>query len=141
MGAYGAVLYATLLGLKGAIALNPQVNKESNEIMRYELQNTGSRWIDLDKVVSSCEKVPCISLIFAYDPRDQAAGYLLIDALKNKAQLFIVRRFPSSRHAIAPLVFSKKFLTDELNYIEHAAQFIKTKGGIVEECNDECQLI
>jgi predicted esterase YcpF (UPF0227 family) len=137
MGAYGAILYAALLGLKGVIALNPQVNKESNEVLRYEIQKTESRWIDLDKVVASCPKVPCVSLTFAYDPRDQAASYALINVLKQRTQLLVIRRFPSSHHAIAPLVFSKKFLADEISYIENSTQFIETKDFIIEEKDDE----
>jgi hypothetical protein len=133
MGAYGAILYAALLELKGVIALNPQVNKESNEIIRYELQNTGSRWIDLDKFIAACQKVPCISLVFAYDPRDQAASYALIDALNDKTNLLILRRFPSQHHAIGPLVFSKKFLADEIDYIEKSTQFINTRQAFMQE--------
>jgi hypothetical protein len=141
MGAYGAVLYACLLGLKGAIALNPQVNKTSNEIARYAIQNTEDRWIDLDRFVSSCEQVPCISLIFTYNICDEAASYALIDALKVKAQLLIVRRFPSPHHYVAPLVFSKNFLTEEINYFENSTRFMATKSFVAEERDNEFDLV
>jgi hypothetical protein len=136
MGGYGAILYATLLGLGGAIALNPQIDKASNEVTRYSIEHVGTRWLDLDKVISSYAKVPCLSLIFAYNPKDQAASYTLIDALKPKTGLLVVRRFPSNRHGIAPLVFSKKFVEQEINFLEKATCFMQPRDFIIEESEE-----
>ena len=107
MGAYGAIFYATTLDLGGVIALNPQVNKTSNEVTRYSIENTGSKWQDLDKVIAAHAKAPNISLIFSHNPQDQAASYALLDELKQKSQVIMIKRKSSLKHAIAPFVFSK----------------------------------
>jgi hypothetical protein len=117
MGAYGALFYATILELGGVIALNPQVNKVSNEVTRYSISNTGSRWQDLDKVIAAHTKAPNISLIFSHNPQDQAAGYALLE----KSCVIMIKRKSSHKHAIAPLVFSKEFIEREIDYLEKQA--------------------
>ncbi len=133
MGAYASIFYATMLGLKGVIALNPQVNKMANEATRYSIKNAGRRWQDLDKMLALHTKVPNISLIFAYDPRDEAAGYALIDELKKKSPMLLIRRHPASMHGIANLVFSKEFVESEINYLEKSTQFMETKSLIFDD--------
>ncbi len=128
MGAYAAIFYATILGLKGVVAISPQVDKASNEIKRYALENTGSRWQDLDKVVALYDKLPNISLTFSYNTRDESAGYKLIDAFKCKTSTIIIRRHPSLEHKIAQFIFSKEFIESEIAYLKDQRPFTKNKG-------------
>jgi hypothetical protein len=132
MGGYGAVLYATMLELKGAIVVNPQVDKASNDV-RFLIGNTQSRWQDLDKVIASYQTIPMISLIFANRPDDQAASYTLIEELKKKTTLLIIRRFLSKQHAIAGTVLSTSFIDSEIAYMEQQAYAAKTKSILVED--------
>jgi len=117
MGGYGALLYATLLGFKGALLLNPQVNKASNYDNRYSIARTEGRWRDLDAVIRSSSYVPCVSLIYGHCALDQSAGEALVKVLKAKAPLAIIRRHPSALHG-ANIVFSKQFIEREIEYIE-----------------------
>ncbi len=109
MGGYAAIFYATLLGLKGAIALNPQVNKINNDTTRFFIQNTGDKWQDLDVVIRTYPVIPNISLIFGAYPSDQAACYALIDEAKHKTPLLIIRRHPSTHHS-GGVGFSREFV-------------------------------
>jgi hypothetical protein len=121
MGGYGAIFYATILGLGGVVALNPQVDAASNEVTRYDIKNTGSRWRDLNKVIDTYPEAPNISLVFAHNPKDQAAGYVLLEALKNKSRIIIIKRKSSLNHSIAKAVFSKEFIETEIDYLEKQA--------------------
>lgn len=136
MGGYGALFYATVLGLKGVIAVNPQANKASNDITRFGINNTGNRWQDLDMVIKNSTTAPSVFLIYGNDPRDIAASDSLIEVLKEKAPVLIIRRHESEKHAIARLIFSKELIEDGISFIEKQRTFaIETKG--IDEYDNE----
>jgi hypothetical protein len=134
MGGYGAIYYATRLELKGAIAICPQVNKASNFSI-FGLGITGQRWQDLEKIVATNPNGPCISLIFSYFPSDEAAGYALIDKLKAKLPITIIRRYPSNEHS-GGAGLSKEFIENEVNYLDNQIPFIATKSLCFDEDMD-----
>lgn len=123
-GGYAALFYATILGLKGVIAVNPQVNKTSNEITRWDLDRMGKRWQDLDKVFESSPNVPMVLLAYGHYPRDIAAGNDLLNVLKEKSPMAIIRRHPSFDHKTSTvLMFSQKFVENAINYFEKLQPF------------------
>jgi hypothetical protein len=122
MGGYGAILYATLLGLKAAIAVNPQVDKASQK-NRFGTSGVGNKWHDLDKIVALSPTVPNVSLIYGHCQQDQAACEILLDVLKKRGSTTIIRRHPSTEHAISSLVFSENFIKSEITYFENQVSF------------------
>jgi len=135
MGGYGALLYATLLGLRGALLLNPQVNRTCNYANRFAIARSEGRWKDLDAIVAASAYVPSVSLIYGHYAQDQAAGEALVKVLKTKAPLTIIHRHPSPHHGI-DTVFSKKFIEREIEYIEQ--QTVDLQGADAELCMEPC---
>lgn len=134
MGAYGAILYAVLLGLKGVIAINPQVNKASN--ITRPLENAGDKWQDLEKVTAVHSVTPNVSLTFCHDPPDQAASYALLHELKQKKSITIIRRHPSLTHS-GSAGLSKEFIENEIAYLEAQEPLPEDKSMVFNEDDDE----
>jgi hypothetical protein len=122
MGGYAAIYYATILGLKGAIALNTQVDKESaitqfsQVSYTFGIANTENQWVDLDMVVAQYDKVPSISLNCGSFIRDKLAAHKLLNTLKEKNSLVIFRKTPLLIHS--PFGCTKKFIENEINFME-----------------------
>ncbi len=123
MGGYAAILYATRLGLKAAIAINPQVNKASKAIRGFD--DIGNKWQELEQVVAASQTVPDISLIYSYCPRDQAAGNALLDVIKQKGSLVILRRHDSDLHT-GGANLTKEFIETEIDYLEKQDRYKTT---------------
>ncbi len=122
MGGYAAIFYATLLGLGGVIAINPQVDKASASKF-YGISRAGSRWRDLNEVVAGFEKVPNIALIYSYCPKDVPAANVLLDAFKEKFASITIRRHASIQHTISALVLSKDFIEGEIEHMSKQKLF------------------
>lgn len=129
MGGYASIFYATLLKLKGVCVINPQVNKVSNIDARFGLNNAEDRWVDLDMLLLAAKKIPYISLIYGQYKPDLLAAECLIDVLKQRASLFIIRTSSLSDHYITPYVYTKEFLLKELHYMDSAKSFMDDKDN------------
>jgi hypothetical protein len=117
MGGYAAIFYATILGLGGAIAYNPQINKSSNsKKIRFALENTGNKWINLDELLALHEKVPAISLLYGAYSKDFAAACDLLHVLKDKKTLVIFRHVDLKGHK--GLNITKKYIEGDLNFFK-----------------------
>lgn len=132
MGGYAAIFYATVLGLKAAIAINPQVNKKS--WLLREFDDIGDQWKELENIVASCQKTPDLSLIYSYDPRDQSAGYDLLNVMKEKGSLIILRRHNSFQHTGAAHL-TKEFVEMEIAYFEKQGLYCPIKSLLNKEKN------
>jgi hypothetical protein len=130
MGGYAAIYYATILGLGGVVAFNPQVNKKSNDLQtRFALQNTGRQWQDLDSVVASYDKVPMISLLFGEFVKDLYAAYSLLDVFKTKRSLVVFRHVALDKHK--GLNITKKYILGDLKFLKEQdslSTFVKKTG-------------
>jgi len=116
MGGYAAIFYATLLQLRAVIAINPQVQKANQKLRDFS--DIGDRWQELEKFVKSSNYVPDISLIYSRSPRDEANGHALLNVLKNKGSLVILRRHNSPHHT-GGANLTKKFVESEIAYFEN----------------------
>lgn len=115
MGGYGALFYATALGFKGAIVLNPQVTKAYAS--HFSIDNTQDRWLNLDEHITLASTVPHLSLVACLEKSDQLAGYTLIDTYKAKLATMIIRRDQSILHT-GSSVFTKSFIEREVAFFE-----------------------
>lgn len=121
MGGYAAILYASLLELKGAIVDLPQItpeiwnahaiNVDPNVIIRPDIA-----WVDLDRLLMGCKKVPHISMHYGNCQADYLAAYKLIDILKARKSVFTVRRSLMPGHWGNALTDS--FIEREIDYID-----------------------
>ncbi|MFA6491223.1 MAG: hypothetical protein WCW33_00125 [Candidatus Babeliales bacterium] len=125
MGGYAAILYAILLGLKGVIAFNPQVNKASSMLGHFD--GTGKRWRNLDEVAYAASSLPNLSLVYCHAPHDEAAGNALIDEFRKKTSPIIIRRRYSDSHTEVFGKISKEFIEAEIRYLENPPQIAEAK--------------
>jgi len=129
MGGYAAIFYATTLGLKGAIAINPQVDRKSWKLKVRGFDDIGRQWRDLQQVVGSSQKIPFISLIYSYHIRDKSAGNILLETLKEKGALTLLRRHNSREHT-GDAGITKEFVEGEIRYFESLNNYNPTKSTL-----------
>ncbi len=117
MGGYAAIFYATVLGLGGAVAYNPQINKSSNsKRIRFAIENTGDKWVNLDDLLASYEKIPTISLLYGAYSKDFAAACDLLQVLKDKKTLVVFRHVDLKGHK--GLKITKKYIEGDLSFFK-----------------------
>jgi hypothetical protein len=117
MGGYAAIFYATILGLGGVFAFNPQINQSSNtKNIRFALGNTGNKWVNLDELIASYKTTPAISLLYGEYSKDLSAACDLINVLKAKQCLVIFRHTGLQGHKGFRL--SKKFIESDLTFFK-----------------------
>ncbi|MFH1831639.1 MAG: hypothetical protein ABH827_02435 [bacterium] len=123
MGGYAAIFYATKLELNAAIALNPQADKKNALTGFKQAKNAEINWQDLDQIIKKAPKAPSVFLIYGHYPQDIAACDRLINVLKDKSPMLLVRRHDSRKHAIGHLIYSKELIEKSLNFIENQKDF------------------
>lgn len=77
----------------------------------------------MDVVLKNSSTVPSVFLIYGHCPQDVAAGDSLVEVLKEKAPILIVRRHCSDQHAIAKLVLSKEFIATSIDCLKKQQPF------------------
>jgi hypothetical protein len=127
MGGYGAAFYAVKLGLKGTIIYNAQVDKESAFDNFPNLCNLENQWQDLHQLFEKHDKIPLVSIIFHSCIPDTTAAYKLLEVLKKKNTLTIMRKLHLTEHTGIPL--SKKTIEQDIDFMEN--QIICPKTGEV----------
>ena len=120
MGGYGAILFATVLDFKGAIADIPTVTRDIWQT--YQPPNTTKirsqdRWVDLDAVLARHKTVPLISLHHGRNKVDVVAAHALMDVIIDRAPLIIYRTTSKSAHSV--FTITKASLEADIAYMEN----------------------
>ncbi len=118
MGGYAAIYYATLLGLQGAIAINPQVNYASlgDWVKPSVMTGAGSHWQDLQEFIARFDRLPCISLNISSNKGDVAAAKVLLDVLRRKNCTYTFRKRALKKHN--ELGLQRAFIEAEIAFFE-----------------------
>jgi hypothetical protein len=119
MGGYGAILFATVLGFKGAIVDIPTVTRDiwrTHQPPNTTKISSQDRWVDLDAVLAPYEKVPLISLHHGRNNADVLAAHALLDVIIDRAPLIIYRTTSKSAHSV--FTITKASLEADIAYIE-----------------------
>ena len=97
MGGYAAILYATAMKLKGAIAINPQLCFQS--ALRYKedswetkMRECGSNFRNLSDEVFRHSNSPIIYLEQSQYEPDQVGFIDFLDALRRRDNLIILKK-------------------------------------------------
>lgn len=119
MGGYGAILFATVLGFKGAIVDIPTVTRDIWQT--YQPPNTTKiksqdRWVDLDAVLARYKKVPFISIHHGRNKADVLATNALIDVIIDRAPMIIYRTTSKSAHSV--FTITKASLEADIAYMD-----------------------
>ena len=115
MGGYGAILYATILELKGAIADVPQIDFETWK--KYFIGFTlGVNFIDLISLLNKSTYVPAICLHYGNYVADYTSAHQLIELLKYKGSLFLIDRRIIDKHQV---FITKAIIDAEINFMDN----------------------
>jgi hypothetical protein len=115
MGGYAAILYATLLELRGAIADNPQFDRETWQ-QHTKMIDPAVNWQDIQEILNQSKKVPIISLNFSAYILDYLNAYNYIETLKTKKTVLLVRNNFRTIHDASSM--TKSFVEKEINYMD-----------------------
>jgi len=116
MGGYGAILYSTILGFKGAIVDLPQFNAHIFNTLAAPMIKPEVAWINLDTLLIETPKLPIISFHCGSHQADYTAVYKFIDILKTRKSNFLIKRSGIPYHD--GTTFTKTFIEKEINYME-----------------------
>ncbi len=120
MGGYAALYYATLLNLKGAIAICPQIDRASactDQGLSWEIgRGIDRNFQDLDQFLANKVYTPAISLNLSGAGQDCLAAAKLIDAVKQKKSLLVFRKKAGSSHGA--LGVTRKFIEQEIDFLD-----------------------
>ena len=126
MGGYGAILFATVLGFKGAVVDIPTVTRDIWQT--YQPPNTTKirsqdRWVDLDAVMACYKRVPLISIHHGRNKADVLAAHALMDVIIDRAPLIIYRTTSKPAHSV--FTITKASLEADIAYME---EYQSTRG-------------
>ena len=135
MGGYGALYYALMLGLSGAIVCAPQINQRAMQAHAFNnwirhARTTGSQWADLDLMVHRFAHIPYIYIEHGNYPADRLAVADFIGALDGRNTLLIHRHASWSEHTRDD-VLQKDLVDSTILYFETSRQMEKTYSTIV----------
>ncbi|MFA7258426.1 MAG: hypothetical protein WC013_02785 [Aeromonas bestiarum] len=119
MGGYAAIYYASLLGLKGAIVANPQLDYTSTRAHSYQnwersVRSTGSQWYDLSELYFKFEHKPFIYIEYGEYRADELAARKFISSVLDSEGLFLIRKTKWQGHTVDCL--SKETILNTINY-------------------------
>lgn len=103
MGGYGALFFAIDMGLKGAIAIHPQVTYKSTRKHRVndwetKIRECGSQFYDLNDMIFKRSRIPLIYLEYGLYEADREAAEKLISATQKRQSFTIIRRTANPDH-------------------------------------------
>jgi len=103
MGAYGALLFAIDMGLKGAIAIHPQTNyksvrKHKANDWEEKIRESGAQFYDLDDFIFKRDYIPFIYIEYGDYESDKEAAEKFIHQLQKREIFIIIRKTANKGH-------------------------------------------
>ena len=119
MGGYAAIYYACLMGLKGAIVANPQLDYSSTRAHSFQnwersIRSTGSQWYDLGDFYFKFEKKPFVYIEYGEYRADELAAKKFIHSVMDSEGLFIIRKTKWQGHTVDCL--TKETILNTIQY-------------------------
>lgn len=105
MGGYGALYYASFMGLNGALIAYPQVDYASTRAHKFQnwerqIREVGSQWYDLDEFIFKGDRLPNLYIEYGNYRADLLAAGKLIDAYNAAVgPLLIVKKTDAVEHS------------------------------------------
>jgi len=123
MGGAVAVFYSVLLKLRGALVINPVLDKRlcALEICPRNWRELISKccWRDVFELIKSCDELPRVSLLFGTEKFDEFSAYSVIDAFKKQSAKIIIRHANVKDHVLLKsLNISRSFIDNEIEYLD-----------------------
>lgn len=122
MGGYAAIFYACYCSLKAAIVTNPQITYEATQMHKFfnwesKIREIGSQFYDLNIWIEKFEYTPYIYMEYGNYPSDRHACEKLINTLKSKKSIFIVKKQDWNTHTVNSL--TKKEILNVANFFDN----------------------
>lgn len=106
MGGYGAMLFASELGLGGVICVHPQLNYKGTLRQRTsdwapKIKECGSNFVDAEDFIYRAEKVPKIYLEYGQYEADRYCSETFLDALRRLSHFVVIKHTDNKDHVTA----------------------------------------
>jgi len=103
MGGYGAIFYAINMGLKGAIAIHPQITYKATRKHRADdwgkkIRACGSQFYDLTDYLFKRNIIPFLYLEYGLYEADREGAEELISTFQKRQALVIIRKTANPDH-------------------------------------------
>jgi len=97
MGGYAALHFGLLLGVKGILALRPQIDW-FNGIQFFSIKKLADLWVNINDLILTSAQVPSIYLQFGEFGPDKGAGETCINALLEKEAFMMIEKTLNTSH-------------------------------------------